>query len=176
VINEALAQAKAPPGRFESIDEGQRFLVIVDYAHTPDGLEKVLLTAKKIAKAKKGKLITVFGCGGDRDREKRGKMGFIVSQFTDFFIITSDNPRTENQQQITADILSGINENVTNFVVEEDRARAIRQAIDLAGENDVVVLAGKGHETYQILNTGRIHFDDREEARNAILTRVQQTV
>lgn len=175
VIKDALSKAKAPPGRFESIQAGQPYLVIVDYAHTPDGLEKVLLTAKKIAKTRKGRLITVFGCGGDRDRTKRGKMGFVVSQFSDFFVITSDNPRTESQAQITQDIIDGIPKTAPVYQVIEDRKLAIQAAIGLAQDADVVVLAGKGHENYQILKAGKIHFDDREEAQLAIQAAIGQS-
>lgn len=168
IINQALSKAKAPPGRFENMSYGQPFLVIIDYAHTPDGLEKVLLTAKKIAKSRQGRLITVFGCGGDRDRTKRSKMGFIASQFSDYFVITSDNPRGEDQEQITRDILEGVPKTVSNYQVIEDRSKAIQTAMQLAEDPDVVILAGKGHEIYQVLKTGKIHFDDHDEAQKAI--------
>ncbi|MFC1617514.1 Mur ligase family protein [Candidatus Margulisiibacteriota bacterium] len=172
IISKALSRATSPPGRFENISCGQNFLVIVDYAHTPDGLEKILKTAKDLAKNKQNKLITVFGCGGDRDRGKRSKMGKITSQLSDFFIITKDNPRTESQAQITSDILQGIPDSIQNYEIIEDRKKAIKFAIKKAQTNDVVIIAGKGHENYQILNSGTIHFDDREEVRCAIKERL----
>ena len=139
------------------------FEVIVDYAHTPDGVKNVLETARQIAK---GKIISVFGCGGDRDHSKRPIMGQIAAELSDVVIITSDNPRTENPEKILNEIESGIgNKNHERIV---DRRLAIFKAIELAEAGDVVLILGKGHETYQILNTGTIHFDDREVAHEAI--------
>jgi len=164
---EALEATPSVAGRFEVVS--RKPLVIVDYAHTPDGLENVLNAARQVT-PKGGKLICVFGCGGDRDATKRPKMGRIAENLADRVIITSDNPRSEDPQQIMTDILTGIKSLSSNKVtVEIDRKTAIEIAVDIAKENDVLLLAGKGHEDYQILSTGKIHFDDREEARNALL-------
>ncbi|MFC1771503.1 Mur ligase family protein [Candidatus Margulisiibacteriota bacterium] len=167
----SLSKAVPPPGRFETIDEGQTFKVIVDYAHTPDGLSNVLSTAKELLNDKQARLITVFGCGGDRDRLKRPKMGCIATSMSDYVIVTQDNPRTESQSQIIDDVLEGISEDGA-FEVINDRAKAIKIAINIAQENDIIMIAGKGHETYQIFGTETIHFDDREEARLAIRRRL----
>lgn len=166
-ITRVLGVATAPPGRFEAVHAGQDFHVVVDYAHKPDGLEKVLQTARKIVAPDQGRIITVFGCGGNRDRGKRPIMAEIALRHSDFVVITQDNPRTENPDQIMADILTGIGKN-THYTVIQDRREAIRSAIRQARPNDLVMIAGKGHETYQITGTETIHFDDREEAVNAI--------
>ena len=159
----ALQNVHGVAGRFEVVNK--KPLVIVDYAHTPDGLENVLKTAREITPPN-GKLICVFGCGGDRDATKRPKMGSIAQQLSDRIVITSDNPRSEDPQQIITDILAGLksvdSETVT---VEPDRGEAIRLLKTFASNNDVVVVAGKGHEDYQILKDRTIHFDDREEVR-----------
>ena len=147
-------------GRFEIVNEEP--IVIVDYAHTPDGLKNILLAALDI-KPEGGDLICLFGCGGDRDVTKRPKMGAIAEEYANKVILTSDNPRSEDPQQIISDILAGF-KSTTNVIVEPDRGDAIRAAKNIAKNNDVVVLAGKGHETYQILKDNTIHFDDREEA------------
>jgi len=163
---EALESTPSVAGRFEVV--ARKPLIIVDYAHTPDGLENVLKAAKEIVPAD-GKLICVFGCGGDRDSTKRPQMGRIAEVHCDKVIITSDNPRSEDQQQIITDILSGIKSlSSSKVVVEVDRRAAIEASIRVSKENDVIVLAGKGHEDYQILNNETIHFDDREEARKAL--------
>ena len=148
-------------GRFEIITT--KPTVIVDYAHTPDGLENVLKVAKTIT-PKDGKLICVFGCGGDRDATKRPKMGRIAESIADKIIITNDNPRSEDPQQIITDILAGL-ESTNNVIVEPDRELAIKLAAENANINDVVLVAGKGHEDYQILADKTIHFDDREKVR-----------
>jgi len=154
------------PGRFESVECGQSFGVVVDYAHTPDELENVLKTAKSLTK---GRLIAVFGCGGDRDRGKRPIMGRIGTELGDVAVVTSDNPRTEDPNAIVADILTGIPEERRAAVdVVVDRAEAIRSAITRAREGDLVVIAGKGHEDYQIFADRTIHFDDREVARQIL--------
>lgn len=159
----ALQNVHGVAGRFEVVNK--KPLVIVDYAHTPDGLENVLKTAREITPPN-GKLICVFGCGGDRDATKRPKMGAIAQQLSDRIVITSDNPRSEDPQQIITDIIAGLksvdSETVT---VEPDRGEAIRLLKTFASNNDVVVVAGKGHEDYQILKDRTIHFDDREEVR-----------
>lgn len=148
-------------GRFEIIVN--KPLVIVDYAHTPDGLENVLKAARKIT-PKGGNLICIFGCGGDRDTTKRPKMGKIAETYADKVIVTSDNPRSEKPQQIITDILAGFSK-VNDVIVEPDRELAIKEAYKIANANDVVLVAGKGHEDYQILADKTIHFDDREKVR-----------
>ncbi len=154
------------PGRFEAVS--QKPYVIVDYAHTPDGLENVLAAARAIL-PEGGRLITVFGCGGDRDATKRPKMGRIAEQLADLLVVTSDNPRSEDPQQIITDVISGIRHFDSNrMTVDADRLQAIRQAIDLAKPDDIVVIAGKGHEDYQILADRTIHFDDREVVRDYV--------
>jgi UDP-N-acetylmuramoyl-L-alanyl-D-glutamate--2,6-diaminopimelate ligase len=154
------------PGRMErvKISEKQDISIIVDYAHTPDSLENLLNAARPFIR---GRIICVFGCGGDRDRTKRPLMGRISSQLADVCIVTSDNPRTEDPQRILADILEGISDSV-NPIVISDRAEAINEAIQRAKPGDGVLIAGKGHEDYQILGTEKIHFDDREQARKAL--------
>ena len=146
-------------GRFEVVINQPT--VIVDYAHTPDGLENVLKAARDITPSG-GKLICVFGCGGDRDATKRPKMGRIAEELADKVIVTSDNPRSEDPQQIITDILAGISK-VNEVIVEPDRELAIKEARKLAKPCDVVLVAGKGHENYQILADETIHFDDREK-------------
>lgn len=148
-------------GRFEVVVK--KPTVIVDYAHTPDGLENVLKAAREIT-PKDAKLICIFGCGGDRDATKRPKMGAIAENLADKVIVTSDNPRSEDPQQIITDILAGF-KSTTNVVVEPDRELAIKEAYKLANANDVIIVAGKGHEDYQILADKTIHFDDREKVR-----------
>ena len=156
-----LEQITGVAGRFEIVTN--KPTVIVDYAHTPDGLENVLNAAREIT-PKDGKLICIFGCGGDRDATKRPKMGAIAENLADKVIVTSDNPRSEDPQQIITDILAGF-KSVTNVVVEPDRELAIKEAYKIANANDVVIVAGKGHEDYQILANEVIHFDDREKVR-----------
>ena len=158
-----LESAPPVPGRFESIREGQSFSVIVDFAHTPDGLRNVLQTARTITAER---LICVFGCGGDRDRTKRPIMGEIASRLADFAVVTSDNPRSEEPGDIIEQILAGIEG--AQHAAEPDREAAIKQAIAMAQPGDTVVIAGKGHETYQELRDGRIDFDDREVARRML--------
>lgn len=148
-------------GRFELVRCGQEFAVAVDYAHTPDGLENVLKTAQKITD---GKVIAVFGCGGDRDRTKRPIMGRIAAEFADLPIITSDNPRTEEPESIISEIEKGMPEG-KKYLKEADRRKAIFLALDKAEKGDTVVIAGKGHENYQIFKNETIHFDDAETAR-----------
>lgn len=152
-------------GRFEIVVK--KPVVIVDYAHTPDGLENVLKAAREIT-PEGGQLICIFGCGGDRDATKRPKMGAIAERLADKVIVTSDNPRSENPQQIITDILAGF-KSVNDVIVEPDRELAIKEAYKLANANDVVLVAGKGHEDYQILADETIHFDDREKVREIFL-------
>lgn len=148
------------PGRFELVDRGQPFAVVVDYAHTPDGLENLLTAARKITR---GNLISVFGCGGDRDRGKRPKMGNISATIADYSVITSDNPRTEEPDAILADIVEGLPDGASYDLIQ-DRRTAIGRAIELAKAGDLVTIAGKGHEPYQEINGVRYDFDDREVA------------
>ncbi len=163
----ALKLFNGVPGRFQSVDAGQPFRVIVDYAHSPDSLENVLRTVKELVG--EGRIITVFGCGGDRDRGKRAVMGRISSEISDYTIITSDNPRTEDPEFITGEIAEGIdNRAADRYEIVQDRREAIERAIEMAEDHDIVVIAGKGHETYQIFRDRTIHFDDVEEAVNAI--------
>ncbi|ACV61936.1 UDP-N-acetylmuramyl-tripeptide synthetase [Desulfofarcimen acetoxidans DSM 771] len=167
VIKHALEGVKGVPGRFELVDEGQDFAVIVDYAHTPDGLRNILNTAREFTA---GKLINVFGCGGDRDRTKRPLMGEISGRLSDFTIVTSDNPRREDADRIILDILVGISRVVERdyYTIISDRRAAIKAALAQAASGDVVIIAGKGHETYQIIGDVRYAFDDREEVRQAL--------
>ena len=167
-----LGTAKAPKGRFEKIDCGQDFLVVVDYAHTPDGLEKVLEAARGIVN--NSNLITVFGCGGDRDRSKRPKMGRIVEMYSDKVIVTSDNPRSEDPIKIIEEIKKGMSlitqgakegQDQGKVEVMENRSEAIKMALSLAKTGDLVLIAGKGHEDYQILKDKTIHFSDHEEVK-----------
>ncbi|MBE9128159.1 MULTISPECIES: UDP-N-acetylmuramoyl-L-alanyl-D-glutamate--2,6-diaminopimelate ligase [unclassified Coleofasciculus] len=166
----ALPQFSGVPGRMErvQIKPEQDISVIVDYAHTPDSLENLLKAARPFIQ---GKMICVFGCGGDRDRTKRPMMGKIAAELADLAVVTSDNPRTEDPERIIQDILEGIAPSVEPIVFS-DRARAIRTAILQAQPGDGVLIAGKGHEDYQILGTEKIHFDDREQARDALSDRV----
>ncbi|HEY7152077.1 MAG TPA: UDP-N-acetylmuramoyl-L-alanyl-D-glutamate--2,6-diaminopimelate ligase [Solirubrobacterales bacterium] len=156
----ALADAGRVPGRFEPVDAGQPFAVLVDYAHTPDSLENVLRAARKLTE---GRLITVFGCGGDRDREKRPLMGEIAARLADSCVVTSDNPRSERPEAIIDEILAGVPKGADGVHVEPDRRRAIALALEGAEGGDTVVVAGKGHEQGQEFEAGRkVPFDDRQ--------------
>ena len=170
LVANAIPGFPGVPGRMErvQIHPQQDISVIVDYAHTPDSLENLLKAARPFIP---GKMICVFGCGGDRDRTKRPKMGKIAAELADLAVLTSDNPRTENPEKILQDVLAGIPDIVQPMVVS-DRATAIRTAILQAQPGDGVLLAGKGHEDYQILGTEKIHFDDREQAREALQQRI----
>ena len=170
LIVESLPQFTGVPGRMErvQISPEQDISVIVDYAHTPDSLENLLKAARPFIN---GKMICVFGCGGDRDRTKRPLMGKIAGQLADVAVVTSDNPRTESPQQILQDVVAGISDTV-ELIVIGDRAQAIAQAIANAEPGDGVLIAGKGHEDYQILGTEKIHFDDREQAKLGLKARL----
>jgi UDP-N-acetylmuramoyl-L-alanyl-D-glutamate--2,6-diaminopimelate ligase len=161
-IARGVAECGAVPGRFERIREGQPFLVVVDYAHTDDALRNVISVARELAPKR---VITLFGCGGDRDRSKRPLMGMAAGELSDFVVVTSDNPRSEDPLDIINDALVGLRRFDTPHAVEPDREKAIRLALHEARPGDVVILAGKGHETYQITGPKTIHFDDREVAR-----------
>ncbi len=167
-VMRGLARPQLPPGRFQLVKAGQDYQVVVDYAHTPDALERLLKAAREVTP---GRIVTVFGCGGDRDRGKRPKMGAIAARLSDLAIATSDNPRSEDAEKILDDIFAGIKTkkgSLQTVLRLADRRMAIRRAVKLARPGDTVILAGKGHEDYQILPTGRIHFSDVEEARRAI--------
>jgi UDP-N-acetylmuramoyl-L-alanyl-D-glutamate--2,6-diaminopimelate ligase len=160
-----LAAAAPPPGRFEPIDEGQGFAVLVDYAHTPDSIENVLRAARRLTE---GRLIAVFGAGGDRDRDKRPKMGRAGAELADLVVVTSDNPRSEDPTAIVAEVAAGA-EGATWLEVEVDRRAAIALALGRARAGDTVVIAGKGHEQGQEFEAGRkIPFDDRDVARQEL--------
>ena len=159
-IADALGRAKGVKGRVEVVPVPADYTVIIDYAHTPDALENILTAARDFTP---GRLICLFGCGGDRDRTKRPIMGEIAASLADFVVITSDNPRTEPPGAIIADILEGVGADAAPHVVIPDRRAAIRCALDRAEPGDVVVLAGKGHETYQEIDGVQHHFDEREE-------------
>lgn len=165
VIKKALEETTGVPGRFEPVNEGQDFGVIVDYAHTPDGLHNILRTAREITE---GRVITVFGCGGDRDRAKRPLMGEAAAIHSDICIITSDNPRSEVPSSIIRDIVPGVQKISSDFHVVENRRQAIEKAIRMAQTGDTVIIAGKGHEDYQLIGDEVLHFDDREEAREVL--------
>jgi UDP-N-acetylmuramoyl-L-alanyl-D-glutamate--2,6-diaminopimelate ligase len=172
LIASVIPEFPGVPGRMERVQilPDQDISVIVDYAHTPDSLENLLKATRAFIP---GKMICVFGCGGDRDRTKRPKMGKIASVLADVAVVTSDNPRTENPERILQDILEGVPETVKPIVIC-DRATAIRTAILQAQPGDGVLLAGKGHEDYQILGTEKIHFDDREHAQEALEERMKK--
>lgn len=152
------------PGRFELVENRRGFLLVVDYAHTEDALANLIRSARRLEPRR---VITVFGCGGDRDKTKRPLMGRAASSLSDLVIVTSDNPRIEDPAAIIRDILPGISD-PERVVVEPDRREAIRKAVALARQGDIVLIAGKGHEDYQIFSTGTIHFDDREVAREVL--------
>jgi UDP-N-acetylmuramoyl-L-alanyl-D-glutamate--2,6-diaminopimelate ligase len=167
-IVDGLAAAGPVPGRFEPVDAGQGFTVVVDYAHTPDGLVEVLTTAREVAAG--GRVIVVFGCGGDRDREKRSEMGEAASRLADVVVVTSDNPRSEDPDSIIAEVVAGVPaERAARLVpVEPDRRTAIGVALRAARSGDVVLIAGKGHETTQTIGDSVIAFDDRQVARELL--------
>lgn len=167
-ITEGIKNVRLIPGRLEKVDIPKDFTVIIDYAHTPEALQKVLSTLKLIPH---NRLITVFGCGGDRDRSKRPLMGSIAVTMSDYVIVTSDNPRTEDPERIILDIEVGIKKTgKQNYEIIVDRKQAIFKALSLARKNDIVLLAGKGHENYQILGVEKVHFDEREIVKEFFAT------
>lgn len=163
----ALSLSEGVKGRIEVVPTNSDYTVIIDYAHTPDGLENIISSLRKIAKAR---IITVFGCGGDRDKTKRPIMGEIASRLSDVVVVTSDNPRTEDPGQIIDDILAGVKGSKTKKIVNVNRTEAIAAAMKEAQADDIILLAGKGHETYQIFGTEKIHYDEREIVRNILET------
>lgn len=182
VIERGISGVTCVSGRLERVDEGQDFLVLVDYAHTDDALKNV---GRALTELKQTRIITVFGCGGDRDRTKRPLMAKAAASFSDIVIVTSDNPRTEEPAKIIEDILMGLKEmpfplysdqTKTGYLVEMDRKLAISRAVELAAPSDIVLIAGKGHEDYQILGKTKIHFDDREVSREAICLKQKRSL
>ena len=167
VVADGISRVAIVPGRFERIEVGQPFGVVVDYAHTEEALRKVLESARRM---NRGKLITVFGCGGSRDRSKRPRMGETVGSLSDLAILTLDNPRTENPLRILNDVQVGLQKAGGEYFVEQDRAKAIRMSLETAHEGDFVLVAGKGHETRQIFCDEQIPFDDREVCRKFLAT------
>jgi UDP-N-acetylmuramoyl-L-alanyl-D-glutamate--2,6-diaminopimelate ligase len=164
-VARGIAGLAAVPGRFERVDEGQPFVVVVDYAHTDDALRNVIAVARDLHPKR---IITLFGCGGDRDRAKRPLMGYAAAEGSDFVVLTSDNPRSEDPLAIMNDALVGIRRTDVAHVIEPDRAAAIARALKAANEGDIVILAGKGHEPYQVLKDRTIAFDDRAVAREVL--------
>ncbi len=162
---EAVAELEGVKGRAEVVPCDRGFTIIIDYAHTPDGLKNIL---KSFKECDKNRLIVLFGCGGDRDKTKRPQMGNIATRYADFVIVTSDNPRSEEPSKIIEDILVGMDGSPTPYKVIENRIEAIKYAINIAKEDDIIVLAGKGHETYQILADKTIHLDEREVIAEAL--------
>jgi UDP-N-acetylmuramoyl-L-alanyl-D-glutamate--2,6-diaminopimelate ligase len=165
VIARGIAGLPSVPGRFERVDEGQPFVVVVDYAHTDDALRNVIAVARGLNPKR---VITLFGCGGDRDRAKRPLMGQAAAEASDFVVLTSDNPRSEDPLAIMNDALVGIRRVDVKHAIEPDRAAAIARAINEARAGDIVILAGKGHEPYQVLKDRTIAFDDRAVAREVL--------
>jgi UDP-N-acetylmuramoyl-L-alanyl-D-glutamate--2,6-diaminopimelate ligase len=166
VIQSALENFSLVPGRLERINTKKGFYVFVDYAHTDDALKNVLTALRQLSPRK---IITLFGCGGERDKGKRPKMGRVVTALSDFAVITSDNPRSEDPAAIIRDIRKGIGKN--NYCVISDRKKAIRKALSLGGKGDIVLLAGKGHENYQVLKDKTIYLDDRKEVKRCLKSR-----
>jgi UDP-N-acetylmuramoyl-L-alanyl-D-glutamate--2,6-diaminopimelate ligase len=169
VIENGIRNLESVSGRFQRIDLGQPFLVIVDYAHTDDALENLIRTARELNP--KGRVITLFGCGGQKDRTKRPVMGEVTGRLSDLTILSSDNPRSEDPLKIISDIIVGLQRTAGKYLIEPDREKAIGMAMDEARSGDIVLLAGKGHENYQILADRTFEFDDREMARRALRER-----
>jgi UDP-N-acetylmuramoyl-L-alanyl-D-glutamate--2,6-diaminopimelate ligase len=169
VIEKGIQNLESVSGRFQRVDQGQPFLVIVDYAHTDDALENLIRTARELNP--KGRIITLFGCGGLKDRTKRPVMGEVTGRLSDLTILSSDNPRTEDPLKIISDIIVGLQKTAGKYLIEPDREKAIGMAMDEARAGDIVLLAGKGHENYQILADRTLEFDDREMAQRALRER-----
>jgi UDP-N-acetylmuramoyl-L-alanyl-D-glutamate--2,6-diaminopimelate ligase len=165
-IEEGIASLALVPGRFQRIDEGQPFLVVVDYAHTDDALRNLISTARELSPA--GRIITVFGAGGERDRAKRPMMGEAAGSLSDLVVLTSDNPRGEDPLRIINDVVVGLQKVSAKYRIEPDRARAVEIALEEAQSGDIVLLAGKGHETTQVLRDRTVEFDDRDKAREIL--------
>ena len=159
------------PGRFQTVDAGQPFTVAVDYAHTDDALRNLVSLAREFASARGGRVITLFGCGGDRDRTKRPMMGRVAGEGSDLVVLTSDNPRSEDPLSVLDDVIAGLAPTGTAYLIEPDRAQAIDLAIRAAHAGDIVLLAGKGHEKVQVLNDRTIPFDDAAVALRVLAGR-----
>ena len=159
IVRAADAGAQVP-GRFEVVPSASGITVVVDYAHTDDALRNLIALARDLEKERGGRVITLFGCGGDRDRTKRPRMGRAAGDGSDLVVLTSDNPRSEDPGTIIAEALVGVKETGTACILEEDRAKAIEVAIHAARKGDIVLIAGKGHEKVQVLKTGPVPFDD----------------
>lgn len=170
LIQESLNQIKGVPGRYEMIDAGQNFQVIVDYAHTPDGMKNVLKTAVKM---KKNNLFVLFGCGGDRDRSKRPVMAQLAEEFADYSIVSNDNPRTEDQAKIFSEIEAGFSKDYQQYEIIADRKKAIKKIIELASKDDIIMILGRGHEKYQVLKNKKIKLDDRKIAYQALKAKIK---
>ena len=164
-VIEAISKANSVKGRVELLKTDTPFGVIIDYAHTPDGLEKALNAVRGFTK---GRVITLFGCGGDRDKTKRPKMGRMATDLSDIVIVTTDNPRTEDPEEIIKDILIGVVGSKAEVISITDRTEAIKYALSIAKAGDTILLAGKGHETYQVIGTERVHYDEREVVFKAL--------
>ncbi len=171
-ISKGLSTCVGAPGRFERVPHDGDFAVVVDYAHTDDALLNTLKTARDLTK---GRIIIVFGCGGDRDKTKRQPMGEIAGEYSDLIIITSDNPRSEDPLKIISEIEVGVKAKSSSYEVIPDRREAINRAVSLAAKDDVVIIAGKGHENYQIIGSDKFHFDDRQVAAEALRRRGEET-
>jgi UDP-N-acetylmuramoyl-L-alanyl-D-glutamate--2,6-diaminopimelate ligase len=169
VIETGIRNLESVSGRFQRVDLGQPFLVIVDYAHTDDALENLIRTARELNP--KGRIVTLFGCGGEKDRTKRPVMGEVTGRLSDLTILSSDNPRSEDPLKIISDIIVGLQKTAGKYLIEPDREKAIGMAMEEARSGDIVLLAGKGHENYQILADRTFEFDDREMARRALRER-----
>ena len=167
-VRQGIEKCPSVPGRFERVDVGQPFLTIVDYSHTDDAIRNAIRVARALNPSR---IITVFGCGGDRDRSKRPLMGVAAAEGSDYVVLTSDNPRSEDPIDIMNDALVGLRRFDTPLTVEPDRDKAIHKAIGMARPGDIVILAGKGHEDYQIIGKTNTHFDDREVALQALAAR-----
>ncbi len=174
IIAAGLSALQAIPGRLEKLNWKGKFSIIIDYAHTDDALKNVLATLKPLCK---GKLCVVFGCGGDRDKTKRPRMAKVAKEFADFVIVTSDNPRTERPEDIITEIIAGFeNRDLQTITIQPDRKKAIELAIAAAKNDDIVLIAGKGHETYQIIGREKFHFSDKEIARQCLKNITLSTV
>jgi UDP-N-acetylmuramoyl-L-alanyl-D-glutamate--2,6-diaminopimelate ligase len=164
-VLESVEQLKGVPGRIQSVQNERGLNVLVDYAHSPDGLENIIKTVRE---ATDGRVITIFGCGGDRDKTKRPIMGKIGGELSDYCILTSDNPRTENPHEILSQVENGIKQTATAYEIIENRRDAIFAGVKMLTPNDSLIIAGKGHEDYQIIGTVKHHFDDYETATEAL--------
>jgi UDP-N-acetylmuramoyl-L-alanyl-D-glutamate--2,6-diaminopimelate ligase len=167
-IANGIAKLARVPGRFERVDCAQPFTVVVDYAHTDDALRNLTSLAREFVKHDGGRVITVFGCGGNRDRSKRPLMGEAAGRGSDFVVLTSDNPRSESPLAIINDAVVGVQRSGVKYTIEADRRAAIRTALGAARSQDIVLLAGKGHEKVQIVGSASVAFDDRQVAREVL--------